>query len=233
MRGLFPSDDDLLSAPARRRHRPTSSAPTLVLSSLKGQLAEYRLDNKILRVPLALRGIYNAYNAAGALALVHAILPDVHPLQLTAALGKIKSAFGRGEEFTVAGASVELILVKNPSAFQLSLASFVEPGYRYMIAINDHYADGRDMSWLWNVDFTSLPGVDVVSGLRAADMALRLQYDEIRFDLLETNLESALTKLVQVSEPNNRGRAAQKYRIFATYTAMLELRKIIKGKSIL
>ena len=51
-----------------------------------------------------------------------------------------------------------------------------------MICINDEYADGRDMSWLWDVDFTSLrgTGVAMVSGVRAWDMALRLEYDARR-----------------------------------------------------
>ena len=64
--------------------------------------------------------------------------------------------------------------------FRLSLASFKPEGCDTMICINDEYADGRDMSWLWDVDFTSLrgTGVKAVSGVRAWDMALRLEYDQ-------------------------------------------------------
>lgn len=62
-----------------------------------------------------------------------------------------------------------------------ALASFPPEGADTMIAINDQYADGRDMSWLWDVDFTSLrpTGVAMVSGVRAWDMALRLEYSKI------------------------------------------------------
>ncbi|BAS09204.1 udp-N-Acetylmuramyl tripeptide [Arthrobacter sp. Hiyo4] len=74
------------------------------------------------------------------------------------------------------------MLVKNPSGFRLGLKSFPAGGYATMIAINDNYADGRDMSWLWDVEFDSLRdgGVDQLTGSRAYDMALRLQYDDVR-----------------------------------------------------
>ena len=91
-----------------------------------------------------------------------------------------------------------------------------------MIAINDNYADGRDMSWLWDVDFVSLKktGVSEVSGSRAYDMALRLQYDEIEVSHVETNLKSALDNLLR-THPD------QPKRIYCTYTAMLKIRRLL------
>lgn len=89
-----------------------------------------------------------------------------------------------------------------------------------MIAINDQYADGRDMSWLWDVDFGSLSGdgVDTVSGTRAWDMALRLEHDDVAVGHVEEDLGAALSAF--------RARTAGRpRRIFCTYTAMLELRK--------
>ena len=67
-----------------------------------------------------------------------------------------------------------------------------------MIAICDLYADGRDMSWLWDVDFTSLrpTGVAMVSGTRAWDMALRLEYDQVRVEQTGTDLEAAVRQFV-------------------------------------
>ena len=72
------------------------------------------------------------------------------------AAAEVTPAFGRGEVIDVNGSPVELLLVKNPMGFRLSLASFTPEGCDTMIAINDEYADGRDMSWLWDVDFSSL-----------------------------------------------------------------------------
>lgn len=95
---------------------------------------------------------------------------------------------------------VELLLVKNPMGFRLSLASFTPEGCDTMIAINDEYADGRDMSWLWDVDFSSLrhrcapwPGV------RAWDMALRLEYDQVPVNSVNTELEEAVSTFVNAN----------------------------------
>jgi UDP-N-acetylmuramyl tripeptide synthase len=88
-----------------------------------------------------------------------------------------------------------------------------------MIAINDNYADGRDMSWLWDVEFESLRegGVTAVTGVRAYDMALRLQYDEIEMSLVEPDLSTALRQFIASSDGPKR--------VYCTYTAMLALRR--------
>lgn len=91
-----------------------------------------------------------------------------------------------------------------------------------MICINDEYADGRDMSWLWDVDFTSLhaTGVDAVSGVRAWDMALRLEYDGVAARGVNTDLEQAVRAFVGM-DPGMRKH------IYCTYTAMLAVRSIL------
>ena len=95
-----------------------------------------------------------------------------------------------------------------------------------MIAINDKIADGRDVSWLWNVDFAQLKDdIKIVAGIRAYDMALRLKYDNIEVDNVIEDLEAAVNTFIENGDKPKR--------IFATYTAMLEIRKIISGKSIL
>jgi uncharacterized protein YjaG (DUF416 family) len=100
-----------------------------------------------------------------------------------------------------------------------------------MIAINDNYADGRDMSWLWDVSFLSLKktGVRQISGIRAYDMALRLKYDEITVKNIEINIKKALKKFIDSAPKTPK-------RIYCTYTAMLtirrELSKITKVEAI-
>jgi hypothetical protein len=100
------------------------------------------------------------------------------------------------------------------------LKSFPAGGYATMIAINDNYADGRDMSWLWDVEFESLraDGVDQVTGSRAYDMALRLQYDDVQIGVVEHRHPGRTCGLHQGS----RGKPK---RIFCTYTAMLAIRR--------
>ncbi|MCB4882979.1 DUF1727 domain-containing protein [Bifidobacterium pseudocatenulatum] len=135
------------------------------------------------------------------------------------AAAEVTPAFGRGEVIDVNGSSVELLLVKNPMGFRLSLASFTPEGCDTMIAINDEYADGRDMSWLWDVDFSSLrdTGVAMVSGVRAWDMALRLEYDQVPVNSVNTELEEAVSTFVNANPGTPK-------HIYCTYTAMLKTR---------
>lgn len=135
------------------------------------------------------------------------------------AAAEVTPAFGRGEVIDVNGSPVELLLVKNPMGFRLSLASFTPEGCDTMIAINDEYADGRDMSWLWDVDFSSLrdTGVAMVSGVRAWDMALRLEYDQVPVNSVNTELEEAVSTFVNADPGTPK-------HIYCTYTAMLKTR---------
>lgn len=217
----FPSDDDLLT----KKRTKSSTKPALVKLEKLGKEATFSVEKQSFTTPLKVKGVYNAFNAAGALALVKTVLPKSNNAKLIEALANIESAFGRGEVLNINGAEVELLLVKNPSAFQLSLTSFADKEHDYMIAINDAVADGRDVSWLWNVDFKSLKRVKVTSGTRATDMALRLKYDEVETEAVIEDLKRAINKFTADGKNPKR--------IFATYTAMLEIRKIISGKSIL
>jgi UDP-N-acetylmuramyl tripeptide synthase len=215
---LFPSDDNLHN---HRVSTKTVQAADVVLSKFSGSSATFIIDGKPVTTKLKLTGVYNVFNAAAALSLVRAIIGDkIDQSKLIEALANVTPAFGRGEVITVNGKPLELVLVKNPSGFRLGLKSFDSSGWATMIAINDDYADGRDMSWLWDVDFTSLAsyGVDQVSGIRGYDMALRLQYDEVQIKDVDIDLKSALKKFI--SKFDN-----QPKRIFCTYTAMLAIRK--------
>lgn len=141
------------------------------------------------------------------------------PADLFDALAHVTPAFGRGEVIEVNNSAVELLLVKNPMGFRLSLTSFPPDNADTMICINDEYADGRDMSWLWDVDFTSLrsTGVAMVSGVRAWDMDLRLAYDQVPVEQVNPDIQSALSDFVQAN-PGKRKH------IYCTYTAMLQVR---------
>lgn len=218
LRQLFPSDDDMRGATTRK---PTTFPEAdVVLQGIKDDKAQFIIDGKTVTTPLKLHGVYNVYNAAAAIALTRAIVGDKLDMpKLIQALSQVTPAFGRGEVVMIGGQPVELVLVKNPSGFRLSLKSFNPTGYKTMIAVNDNYADGRDMSWLWDVEFDSLRtgGVAMVSGIRAYDMALRLQYDEVTIDHVDPNLPQALRRFV--GEHSD-----QPKRIFCTYTAMLALR---------
>lgn len=219
LRSLFPNDDEMRSSTTVSSSKTPPAAVTL--QALKNDEAQFIIDGETVTTSLKLQGIYNVYNAAAALALSRAIIGDnIDEPKLIEALSQVTPAFGRGETVTIGGQPLEIVLVKNPSGFRLSLSSFKPQGYQTMIAINDNYADGRDMSWLWDVEFDSLQGGGVaeVSGIRAYDMALRLQYDEVAISHVEPDLAQALRHFITSSND-------QPKRIFCTYTAMLALRQ--------
>ena len=214
----FPTDDELHETMTRKQAAKRPNAD-VVLKNFNEQGAAFTITGKDFVTPLKLRGVYNVYNSAAALALVRAIMPKASVNSLLGALSTVTPAFGRGETLAVGGHPLELVLVKNPAGFRLGLESYDPTGYATMIAINDNYADGRDMSWLWDVDFTSLVGHSVyVTGIRAYDMALRLQYDEIGMEKVQTELAKALAEFIELHPSTPK-------RIYCTYTAMLALRK--------
>lgn len=217
LRQFFPDDDSMRS---KNQSAVSKLTATSVLKAVDGHKAKILLHSHTLDVTLKLDGIYNIFNAAAAIGLVSAILgKDLDVSKLVHSLEAITPAFGRGEILTIDGQPLELVLVKNPGGFRLGLQSFDPKGYATMIAINDNYADGRDMSWLWDVDFDSLkPSISHVSGIRAYDMALRLQYDEIDIKTVLPNLTDALKDFIA----NNKSTPK---RIYCSYTAMLALRR--------
>lgn len=217
---LMPTDESLKTGDSQAN---SSIEADVLLKSLSGEQATFYIDSKDYPTRLRLTGVYNTLNAAAALSLVRQILKATdlqgQTLQIIESLSKVKPAFGRGETIILGKQPIELILVKNPSGFRLALTSFPQNDTPTMIAINDNYADGRDMSWLWDVDFHSLEnGVAQISGVRAYDMALRLQYDQVDFDDVEPNLTQALQKFIQ-KYPD------QPKRIYCTYTAMTAIRR--------
>lgn len=209
----------------------TPPAPRVSLQSLSGQDAVVRVDGADHDIAFTIPGIHNQLNACAALAVALETLGDRADLTgLLTTLAGVQAAFGRGEVLTLDGRDVQLSLVKNPAGFRMGLltaAEAVRAGgpESVMIAINDEYADGRDMSWLWDVEFAGLrdEGVAVVTGVRAWDMALRLRYDEVPIGTVEPDLTRAVALLRQAASAADDG-VGRPMRIFTTYTAMLALR---------
>src|SRR6185437_3006467 len=136
---------------------------------------------------------HNAINIAAALTATITIEPEADTSLFIGALEIIRTAFGRGETVELSnGVELRLQLVKNPAGFRHALQQITTRTFTTVgIAINDDYADGRDVSWLWDVDFTVLHGhsKDILfGGTRAADMANRLKYDEVQANKVESDL---------------------------------------------
>ena len=178
------------------------------------------------RVRTVLPGVYNVYNvlaAAAAACVLGAALPDVGK-----AIASFTPAFGRAERVAVDGRDVRMLLVKNPAGFNEVLRSVLAAGPLdvMLIAINDRTADGRDVSWLWDVDVEMLAGQVghiVVTGIRAEDMALRLQYAGVPPDAIE--VEHAYDRALR--RALDRAASGRLY-VLPTYTAMLALRGVLQ-----
>ncbi|MEO6413705.1 MAG: MurT ligase domain-containing protein [Pedococcus sp.] len=172
------------------------------------------------------RGLAAMINATAATSTARMLLGDAFdPAAAAEALRAVTPPFGRGEVVMVDGQPLELVLVKNPAGFTVALGTYGSTPVATMIAINDNYADGRDVSWLYDVSFESLRtrGVTVTSGVRGYDMALRLQYDDVPVAGVQTELDPALDAFLakHPDEPK---------RIFCTYTAMMALRRTLAAR---
>jgi lipid II isoglutaminyl synthase (glutamine-hydrolysing) len=177
-------------------------------------------------VELAVPGLYNVYNALAAASLALELGASLD--ETVAGLARFSAAFGRFERIPVDDRGLLMLLIKNPAGANEAVRTLVEgsPPARCVVALNDAIADGRDVSWIWDVDFEplleGLEGV-VVSGDRAAELALRFKYagyDPERIEVVP-QLERALDRGLELTP------AGEELVVLPTYTAMLALRKIV------
>jgi len=183
------------------------------------------------RVELALPGLYNVYNGLAAAALARALGASLD--EVAAGLGRFSAAFGRFERIPAGDRRILLLLVKNPAGANEAIRTLVDggPPRLAVIALNDEIADGRDVSWIWDVDFEPLlGGLDrlVASGSRAAELALRFKYgglDEAAIEV-EPDLARALDRGLELTP------AGGELVVLPTYTAMLELQRIVAARGL-
>lgn len=201
-------------------------------------------------LPNPMFGIYNRYNInAAALLLQKAFGVSEDSIKKT--LDAFAPAFGRQEKIEYGGKNIFLLLSKNPTGFNQSIQAILEnhhsviasnakqspdSGPNILLLLNDRIPDGRDVSWIWDVEFEKLSEKSkhiTVSGDRCYDMALRLKYCESQVAgrksnfKIEENLNAAIN--LAVSETST----SDTLYILATYSAMLETRRILTGRSIL
>ncbi len=178
-----------------------------------------------LRVP----GLYNVYNALAAASLalsLGATLDDV-----VSGLESFNAAFGRFERISVGDRGLLMLLIKNPAGANEAVRTIVDGGTPSVavIALNDAIADGRDVSWIWDVDFEPLIADLtrlVATGERAAELALRFKYGGLDTGAIDVvpSLESALDRGLELTPSGGE------LVVLPTYTAMLALRQIVSQR---
>src|SRR5207245_1393762 len=140
------------------------------------------------RVHLRGPGRYNVYNALGAASLALSLGTELE--EIAAGLGRFQAAFGRFERIAVGRRTLLVLLVKNPAGANEAVRTLVTGGAPKLavLALNDEIADGRDVSWIWDVDWEPLlERLDrvIATGERAAEMALRCKYGGFPADAIE------------------------------------------------
>jgi len=175
-------------------------------------------------VQYPIEGVYNKYNTVAA-ALTAEVL-GIHHDAIREGLAKFIPAFGRMENIVVEGRRVKILLSKNPTGFNESLRTVANSADRgpVLFMLNDRIPDGRDVSWIWDVDFELYKDFPryLVSGDRAYDMGLRLKYAGISAELISDIRQAVFS----VGEN-------EVLWILPTYSAMLDVRKILTGRKIL
>jgi UDP-N-acetylmuramyl tripeptide synthase len=177
------------------------------------------------RIELSVPGLYNVYNALAAASLAHALGTPLD--EIAAGLAGFDAAFGRFERITAGDRRVLMLLIKNPAGANEAVHTLLDGGApgTVVIALNDAIADGRDVSWIWDVDFEPLlaaAGRVVATGDRAAELGLRCVYGglpEERLDVVP-DLADALDRGLELTPPDGE------LVVLPTYTAMLQLRAI-------
>lgn len=206
-------------------------ATDVQLNGLDSGSLDLSSGDTTLHLDASLPGLYNLYNVAGAAGAALTVgMPD---WVVQAGIGEFKAAFGRIERVEYHNRNLVLVLIKNPTGFNevlrtLAMSDMTDP---VMIIINDLDADGRDVSWLWDVDAEHLADVEAplfTAGIRSGDMAVRLKYAGIASERITPlgDLDGAIDQFVEAVP---EGHTAF---ILPTYTAMLRLRELLHQRGV-
>ncbi|WP_338025507.1 Mur ligase family protein [Clostridium yunnanense] len=173
-------------------------------------------------------GVYNIYNALCAYAITKEL--GIDDKIINTSFNKQESSFGRQEVINIDGKEVKIILVKNPAGYNQAIDTLClsKDSLSVSFFLNDNYADGRDVSWIWDVNFEKLATLDLkdilISGERMYDMAVRLKTAGIPTDKFKISSEfSNITDYIKAC-------SGEKIYILATYTAMINYRKHLHSK---
>lgn len=212
--------------------KPDYIAKNIDLNGLEGSMFEVETGKDRVIINLPLGGKYQIYNFLAAYVAARKL--EISDLSISKALGDFKPLFGRVERLRAKnGKELVVSLIKNPvgagEVVEL-VSNVIRPTDKVLIGLNDNYADGQDISWIWDVEFekTAAKFKDndiVVCGTRAEEMILRLKY--AGFDTTkitrEENIEDAL-EIVMIG--------TSRVFVLPTYTVLLSLEKGFRAQGL-
>jgi UDP-N-acetylmuramyl tripeptide synthase len=201
-------------------------ARSIQLHGLESASFELVTPEGARQVELAVPGLYNVYNALAAVGLTRALGVELDAIVV--GLQGFSAAFGRFERIELGDRNLLVLLIKNPAGANEVVRTLVAggPPKLLLVALNDEIADGRDVSWIWDVDFEPLLGSLerlVATGERAAELALRFKYAGLPASAIEVvpELDEALDRGLELTA------AGGELVALPTYTAMLALRDLV------
>jgi UDP-N-acetylmuramyl tripeptide synthase len=206
-------------------------ARAIELDGLEGAAFDLVTPAGATRIELPLPGLYNVYNALGAAALAQALGASLD--EIRAGLERFGAAFGRFERIASGDKTILVLLIKNPAGANEVVRTLEQGGAPslLLIALNDAIADGKDVSWIWDIDLEPLlAGAQrlIASGDRAAELGVRCVYgglDEAALEV-EPDLRRALDRGLELTPADGE------LVVLPTYTAMLALQRIVSERGL-
>ncbi|MDE6432935.1 MAG: MurT ligase domain-containing protein [Lachnospiraceae bacterium] len=205
------------------RQEPSVALTKVLEWKDSSEVVEMEVFGKTMKAEVMLPGGYNLYNALAATTIAHLIgLPGE---KIVSVLGGLTTHFGRMEQVKLGESMLNMVLVKNPAGFNEVLQFLIQqrPTGNIVFGLNDNYADGKDISWIYDVEFERLLEAAAgaqhfyFTGKRAYDMQLRLKYAD--FDTEKFSVEKDYKTLIARLQREGR----QTYLVLS-YTCMLEFR---------
>lgn len=189
----------------------------------ESEVVEMEVFGETLTAEVMLPGGYNLYNALAATTI--ASLIGLSKESIVSVLSGLTTHFGRMEKVQLGDSILDLVLVKNPAGFNEVLQFLIQqkPEGNIVFGLNDNYADGKDISWIYDVEFERLTEAAknahtfYFTGKRAYDMQLRLKYAD--FDTSKFKVMKDYKALI--SQLKEEG---QQTYLVLSYTCMLEFR---------
>lgn len=152
--------------------------------------ARIAVDGAEVDVALPAKGLHYAIDAAAAMATAAVILgPRFDGASAARAFATMKPAYGRGELLAFGDEQVEFVMFKNAASLQLNLDAIPTPPEQVLLAIDE---GTPDISWIYDIDFSALDHVDVITGAKAWQIALCLAHQGIPIGTVEPDLTTAV-----------------------------------------
>lgn len=190
------------------------------VTGLTASGATIQLGAETLDVRLPARGLHYAVDAAAAIQAARVALgTEFASHRAVAAFAAMKPAYGRGERLKIGSDEAEFIMFKNAASLQLNLDALGAAPEQVLLAIDE---GTPDISWIYDVDFSSLDHVDVVSGAKAWQIALRLEHAGIAIGTVEPDIEKAIELMKALPAPSTKTK-----NFIVNYEQMMIARKML------